>query len=215
MKKFLIAFSVFGILGSATAFGQGAAPDASDMPPDAAYLAMVDQAMLSPGTINWAEIRKLYAKSSFYADFKSTSVSQAYYAAGKSAAAAPMMAHNFKDLQRQQYGNFNSHVYSIKVGTELPSEEINVADEKKVLEAIADSIVENADGSSAAKAYVVVSPDEEALVVETLLQQKISATTPTAAGGHKYDIITYNDSATKKPVKLFFNTDLVPPKPLK
>lgn len=209
MKRFILAFGFTALLGSGIAFAQAPAPQ---VPPDDAYLAMVDRAMLG-SPIDWAEMRKAYAKSSFYSDFSKPSVSEEYYKAGKSAAAAPLMRQNFKDLQRQQFGNVAAHVWSIRIGKELPSEAIKVEDEQKALESIADSIVEGgADGSSAAKAYTVVSADEEKMVVETMLQQKISTTTPTATVGHKFDIITYTDAATKKPVKLFFNTDLVPPK---
>ena len=215
MKKIIFAVAVCGLLNSGVSFAQGAAPAAPAASPDDAYLAMVDQAMLDVSSVNWAEMRKLYAKSSFYSDFKSATVSSSYYNAGKSAAAAPMMRQGFKDQQRQQFANFNSHVFSLKIAKELPSESINPAQEQKELEAIADSIIEGADGSSPAKAYTVVSEDEEKLVVETFLQQKISKTTPTSAAGHKYDVISYTDAATQKPMSLYFNIDLIPPKPIR
>jgi hypothetical protein len=209
MKRVVLALVLPVLLNSSVAFAQ--APPAQPSPDDV-YLAMVDRAMLN-APIDWAEMRKAYAKSSFYSDFSQPSVSEEYYKAGKSAAAAPLMRQNFKDMQRQQFGNVNAHVWAIKIGKELPSEAIKVEDEQKVLESIADSIVEGgADGSSASKAYTVVSADEEKMVVETMLQQKIGTTTPMGVGGHKFDIVTYTDPATKKSVKLYFNTDFVPPK---
>lgn len=198
---------VFSMIGAGAAFAQGAL---KEPPKDEEYLAMVKQAMRDPTEVDWVALRKLYAQSSFYPE-SAVMLWQTYYAAGKTAAFSKMpdAQEKFKDMQKQQYANYTSHVYSIKLAKETGSDIFDTAQEQQALEAIADSIVNGGDGKTPGTAYEIVTPDEEKLIIETYLGATIKAQERSGAPGNSLDIVTYTDPATKKPVKVYFNTSII------
>lgn len=195
------------MLASGAAFAQGAA---NEPPKDEEYLEMVKQAMRDPTEVDWVKLRKLYAQTSFYPE-SAVMLWQNYYTAGKTAAFSKMpdAQEKFKEMQRQQYANYTSHVYSIKLAKETSTDLIDTAQEQQALEHIADSIVDGADGKTPAKAFTIVTSDEEKLVVETYLGGTIQGKDQSGTPGNSMDTVTYLDSATKKPAKVYFNTNII------
>ncbi|TAL33084.1 MAG: hypothetical protein EPN97_09575 [Alphaproteobacteria bacterium] len=207
MKKFVYFAMIFSLLLSGAALAQGVA---KEPPKDDEYLAMVKQAMRDPTEVDWVKLRKLYAQSSFYPE-SAVMLWQAYYTAGKTAAFSKMpdAQEKFKDMQKQQYANYTSHVYSIRLAKETSSDIFDAAQEQQALEAIADSIVGGGDGKTPATAFEIVTPDEEKLVVETYLGGTIQSQARSGAPGSSLDTVTYLDPATKKSAKVYFNTNII------
>lgn len=207
MKKYIYFVILISMLGSGAAFAQVAA---KEPPKDDEYLEMVKQAMRDPTEVDWVKLRKLYAQSSFYPE-SAVMLWQNYYNAGKTAAFSKMpdAQEKFKEMQRQQYANYTSHVYSIKLSKETSSDIFEAAQEQQALEAIADSIVGGGDGKTPRTAFEIVTPDEEKLVVETYLGATIAGQERSGTPGNSLDTITYMDPATKKPVKVYFNTNII------
>jgi hypothetical protein len=207
MKKFIYFAAIFILLSASTVFAQGATPEP---PKDDEYLALVTQAMRDPTEVDWVGMRKLYAQSSFYPQ-SAVMLWQNYYTAGKTAAFSKMpdAQEKFRVMQKQQYANYTSHVYSIRLAKETSSDIIDTAQEQQALEHIADSIVEGADGKTPAKAFTIVTPDEEKLVVESYLGGAIQGKEQSGTPGNSMDIVTYLDPGTKKPVKVYFNTNII------
>ncbi|MEZ0226668.1 MAG: hypothetical protein ACAH83_19080 [Alphaproteobacteria bacterium] len=206
MKKIIYSAVILSLLASGAAYAQAA----KEPPKDDEYLEMVKQAMRDPTEVDWVKLRKLYAATSFYPS-STVLLWQAYYAAGKTAAFSKMpdAQERFKEMQRQQYANYTSHVYSIKLAKETSSDIIDTVQEQQALEHIADSIVDGADGKSPAKAFTIVTPDEEKLVIETYLGGTIQGKDQSGTPGNSLDTVTYLDPGTKKPVKVYFNTNII------
>src|ERR1700722_6464149 len=119
MKHLLAAALVLPlVLGLAPqARAEDAAPNQ-----DAAYLQLVDECMAKdPAKINWGELRTLYTQTSFYKPYGGMVMWPEFDEAGKTAAmtGAPDAVKNFKDLQRQQFANYKSHVAAIKLATAM------------------------------------------------------------------------------------------------
>ena len=197
---------IFSVLSSGV-FAQGGEKEPLK---DDEYLEMVKQAMRDPTEVDWVKLRKLYAQTSFYPE-SAVMLWQTYYTAGKTAAFSKMpdAQEKFKEMQRQQYANYTSHVYSIKLAKETSSDLIDTAQEQQALEAIADSIVGGGDGKTPRTAFEIVTPDEEKLVVENYLGATIKAQERSGTPGNSLDTITYIDRDTQKPAKSYFNTNLI------
>jgi hypothetical protein len=204
MKKFIL-FAIFLMaLAPQTAHADAAA--------DNEYMNLVSKAMTNPATVNWPDLRRAYAMSSFYKPYGAMTLWPEFYTAGKTAAMtkSPDAVMEFKKMQQQHWGNLNEHLEALKIASETQSDLIDKSLEQSALEGIADSIIEGADGSSPAKAYRIVVPEEEKLVIETYLGAKITGQEHSKSGdGHTYDLISFVDPKTKKPAKVFFGTDMI------
>jgi hypothetical protein len=206
MKKFVYFAMFLSLLTANAVFAQAT----KEPPKDEEYLAMVKQAMRDPTEVDWVKLRKLYAQSSFYPE-SAVMLWQNYYTAGKTAAFSKMpdAQEKFKEMQKQQYANYTSHVHAIKLAKETNSDIFDVAQEQQALEAIADSIVGGGDGKKPQTAFEIVTPDEEKLVVETYLGGTIQKKEQSGTPGNSLETVTYIDTATQKPAKVYFNTNII------
>jgi hypothetical protein len=178
---------------------------------DATYLAMVDKAKAQPESVNWADLRALYTGASFYKPYSGLTFWPAFEQAARDAATSrtPEAVAAFTELQRQHWANYMTHVTAVRIAGETSSDVIDVARSKAAIGAIADSVVASGDGSTAAKAFKIVTLEEEKLVVETFLDSYIKSLQPQKIGGRTYDVVTAVSNKTKKPARLFFDTSFI------
>jgi len=103
------------------------------------------------------------------------------------------------------YVDINAHhtlYVAYKENREDDKSEFHFAIEKGLI----DSILKSGDGKSRETAYVVISTDEEYVVLNVFgLELELQAVQ--SAEGHWYDILNAKDPDTQEKVELFFNID--------
>ncbi|HYD16900.1 MAG TPA: hypothetical protein VEF76_00305 [Patescibacteria group bacterium] len=153
--------------------------------PDEGYLALVDQAVASPGTAKWCEIRESYPGTTFYRALGNPAQAQKAEAAGKKIILekSRQSVDEFKKFMREHFGNLGAHRYAaylykwnrelVKEGMEGPLPDfgkgVDYIDnklEKLATKSLLDCIIATGSGRDRGNAFRVITADEQRILVE-------------------------------------------------
>jgi hypothetical protein len=196
--------------GEATSRPHATAP-APVAPADATYDKLVQRAKAGDPTVNFAELRVAYVKSTSYrrnrgedADRLSALRKAMFEAADKRDAAAiipicnAILDKNFIDLDAHK---FLKHAHDDLGHRDL-------AEHHRVIElGLLKSITAGKDGRSAATAWSVVTVDEEYFVLR-MLEVKLIEQRLVPIGAHNYDVMETGNTETNARVTYYFNIDI-------
>ncbi len=103
--------------------------------------------------------------------------------------------------------NMNAHIVKAIACREMADQQ-EYDFHKAIYNGLVDSILTGADGKTGKTAYVVISTEEEYVIMQAL-DYAPSGQALVREDGHTFDVLNGTDKKTKQPVKVYFNIDIV------
>ncbi len=113
---------------------------------------------------------------------------------------------NADAVLEQQYVNMDAHFVEYLARRELHEEEKSKFHEA-IFRGLIKSIFDSGDGKSTNTAYVVVSTEEEYMVLK-VLGLRLGNQRLNQEGGHRYDVLQATDRESNATVTVYFNVDI-------
>lgn len=175
---------------------------------DTSYAALLEQVKQADPNVDFTALRMAYTKTEDYDpyNFKAAEQKQEMFAAldnGDYDTALELA----NQILEQNYLSANAHFVALHVHEALnQSQEADF--HRYVIDGLITSILESGDGKSTETAYVVISIEEEYMILGVL---GISFTSQSLVGeaGHSFDVLEGVHEATNTPVTVYFNIDLI------
>jgi hypothetical protein len=171
--------------------------------PDATFDALLEKVKKSDPKVDFGELRTAFTRTTKYDPYNNqlkTHGEMAEALGNKEYEKALELA---EQLLKDNYLDADAHFHAFRACTELKKEE-EAALHRYVFRGLVGSIAKSGDGKTPATAYVVISTDEEYVLLKGLgVQFKEQALLEVK--GEQFDRMTGVDRKTKDEVTLYFN----------
>lgn len=206
MKRYLLALLL--LISSAMAgraWPPGPHRQSTQDSPKSSYALLLERVKKSDATVDFRELRMAYTETSDYSPYGGDrDTRQKMFAALKAKefeqaleSAEKILARNFVEINAQ----FGAYVANRELGN---------ADKatfhRFVFDGLIKSITASGDGQSAATAFVVISTDEE-YVLLNFMGLRATGQSLITQNGHSFDRMTALNPKTNETVNYFFNID--------
>lgn len=186
---------------SVLGFGQKPVPD------DSVYKAVVAKVKSGDTSVDFKALRIAFTNTKAYSPYGGDRD-------GQKAAFAALDNKNYKDAAKsaekmleEDYVDMEAHI-AASLGYEGLGNTAKADFHKKVYLGLVNSILSSGDGKSAGTAYVVISTNEEYVVLRAL-RLTFGSQSLQHLDGHTFDVMNAADPKTKKSSNVFFNIDIV------
>jgi hypothetical protein len=169
------------------------------------YQALLERVKAGDKTVDFGKLRLAYSETASGSDTR----------AQKEAMTKALRANNFAEAIKAadtvlaaEYVNMDAHLTESIAYRELKEAE-QAEFHKSVYDHLIKSILDSGDGKAPETAYVVISVDEEYVVLKAIgiLRLPISQGLM-HKGGHSYDVLVIQDPTTNQRTTLYFNVDI-------
>ena len=200
--RFLLLLSS---VGPGLAVVQGQLPQTPQDSPKPSYASLLDRAKKSDPTVDFKELRMAFTETSDYSPYGADrEARQKMFAALKAKEFAAALETAEKILEKN-FVEINAQFVAY-----VANRELNKTDKssfhKFMFDGLIKSITASGDGKTAETAFVVISTDEEYVLLNFLGYRATNQSLITQ-NGHSYDRMTAINPKTNETVTYFFNID--------
>ncbi len=171
---------------------------------DRAYLKMVENASSMPANFDFAKVRELYPRTSFYSPFGEMGYKEELFDALDKAKlgdqAALEEAHKISFVH---FAHFKVHSYMLGAIASKSIPNTTFEFHKWALQNIGRSMIQGKNASSPANAIKVLDVSEEYLLIRTVFRGKAGGHSVLHENGRVYDVMNYTDEAGNKKTAYF------------
>jgi len=200
--RFLLLLSS---VGPGLAVVQGQQPQIPQDSPKPSYASLLDRAKKSDPTVDFKELRMAFTETSDYSPYGADrEARQKMFAALKAKEFAAALETAEKILAKN-FVEINAQFVAYVANRELNKTEKS-SFHKFMFDGLIKSITASGDGKTAETAFVVISTDEEYVLLNFLGYRATNQSLITQ-NGHSYDRMTAINPKTNETVTYFFNID--------
>jgi hypothetical protein len=181
----------------------GLATVGAEEKPVATFDTLLEKVKKSDPTVDFGELRMAFTRTAKYDPYSNNRKTRAEMAEALENKEYEKTAELAEQLLKLNYVDADAHFHAFRACTELKQED-EAAFHRYVFRGLVGSIAKSGDGKTQATAYVVISTDEEYVLLKGLgIQLKEQALLE--AKGEQFDRMTGVDRKTKDEVTLYFN----------
>jgi hypothetical protein len=170
------------------------------------YKQLLEKAKRDPDLIDYTVLRMVYAQSSDYDPFRFDSEAHSILGRAMDMGDLPSAMKALKRLLDACYLDIHAHMLAVDVYESLGAEDRETF-HMKFATGLLDSIMRSGDGTKFAKAFIVISTQEEYALLRVLSLESIMQSLR-EYGGHQYDVFECPHPHTGKIIEVYFNVDL-------
>lgn len=174
-------------------------------PGNSSFQTLLERAKKGDKTLDFKELRLAYTDTADYKPYSSDRDSRQKMFAALNAKEYDHVLEYAEKLLAQNYLDLNAHFGAVIAHRELGNAD-KAALHKFLFDGLIASIEKSGDGKSPGTAFVVISTDEEYVLLNWL---GLRATDQSLVnqGGHSYDLMKAVNSRTNETVSYYFNID--------
>lgn len=180
-------------------------PTPAASPVTSAYATLLERAKKGDATLDFQALRLAYTDTSEYSPYGSDRDSRQKMFAALSASEYANALEFAKKILAQNFLDLNGHFGAFVAHRELGHAD-DAAHHRFLFEGLIHSIENSGDGRSPATAFVVISTDEE-YVLLNWLGLRATGQALINQDGHSYDRMTAVNTKTNETVSYYFNID--------
>lgn len=197
-----ICVLVFGL----TAFGQkpAASPEAGKGP---SYAEMAPKLQGGDTSVDYRALRIAYSSTKSAGPFGPNPAARSEMNKAFNEKRYKDAIKSADEILKEAYVNPNAHAVKSMAYREL-GDELKADFHKAVYLGLVNSIISSGDGKTPETAFVVISTEEEYVVMRAL-GYSVGSQALQSANGYMFDVLSGTDEKTKQPVKMYFNIDIV------